>query len=179
MSKKLFSPIIIRRETLDDIPEIHELNIEAFDGPDVADMVDLLRKNCDPFISIIAEINGQVVGYILFTPVQLVQNQREVLQGMRLAPLVVSPEIQGQGIGAILCKAGLEEMQTSGTPFVVVLGHSQYYPRFGFEPAANFDLRCNFAGGPEKAFMIKVFQPQKLEGLSGVVYCRQEFDAVS
>jgi putative acetyltransferase len=179
MKKHNFSPIILRKEIPDDIPGIHELNIEAFDGPGEAHVVDLLRESCDPFISIVAEINGQVVGHILFTPVRLVPDEGEVLQGMGLAPLAVRPEFQNQGIGSILCKAGLEEMQTSGTPFVVVLGHPQYYPRFGFEPAANFNLRCSYAGVPEEAFMVRVFQPQKLEGLSGVMYYQQEFDAVS
>ena len=179
MSKKSFSPIIIRREIPDDIPEIHELNIEAFDGPGEARVVDQLRKSCDPFLSIVAEVNGQVVGHILFTPVRLVSDQGATLLGMGLAPLAVNPEFQNQGIGSILCKAGLEEMQTSGTPFVVVLGHPKYYPRFGFEPAANFDLRCGYEGVPEEAFMIKIFQPQKLEGLSGVIYYRKEFDTVT
>ena len=179
MDKKSFSPIIIRRETPDDIPAIRDLNLEVFDGLGEARVIELLRESCDPFISIVAEINGQVVGHILFTPVRLVPDQGEVLLGMGLAPLAVRPEFQNRGIGSILCEAGLEEVEALKTPFVVVLGHPQYYPRFGFEPAAQFNLRCSYDGVPEEAFMVKAFQPQKLEGLSGIVYYKKEFDIVT
>ena len=179
MEKRITYPIILRREIPADIPLIHELNRMAFEGPGEARVVDLLRGHCDPFLSIVAEINGQIVGHVLFTPVQLIPDKGETLQGMGLAPLAVHPDFQNQGIGTILCKAGLEEMQASGTPFVVVLGHPSYYPRFGFEPAVQFNLRSAHEEVPDDAFMVKVFRPQKLEGLSGVVYYRQEFDEVT
>jgi len=179
MKNQIFSPIILRREIPNDIPLIHELNSKVFEGMGEARVVDLLRGHCDPFLSIVAEVNSQIVGHVLFTPVQLVPDEGEVLQGMGLAPLAVDPEFQNQGIGTILCEAGLEELKTLGTPFVFVLGHPNYYPRFGFKPAAKFNLRCAYEGVPAEAFMIMVFQPQKLEGLSGVVNYRQEFDEVT
>lgn len=158
---------------------IHALNNKVFRGPGEARAVDLLRDRCESFLSIVAEVNGQIVGHILFTPVKLISDEGKVLQGMGLAPLAVEPDLQNQGIGTFLCEAGLEEIRTSGAPFVVVLGHSAYYPRFGFEPAIRYNLRCAYEGVPVEAFMIKVFQPRKLEGLSGVVYYQPEFDEVS
>jgi putative acetyltransferase len=119
------------------------------------------------------------VGHILFTPVRLVRESGEELIGMGLAPLAVSPGHQGQGIGTILCEAGLEEMKASGAPFVVVLGHPNYYPRFGFEPAERYHLRCVYEDVPPGAFMVKVFQPEMKAALSGVVHYRPEFDAVT
>jgi putative acetyltransferase len=179
MNAHLFSPLIIRREIPDDIPVIHDLNSRAFKGPGEAQVVDLLRERCEDFISIVAEVNGQIVGHILFTPVRLVRESGEELIGMGLAPLAVSPGHQGQGIGTILCEAGLEEMKASGAPFVVVLGHPNYYPRFGFEPAERYHLRCVYEDVPPGAFMVKVFQPEMKAALSGVVHYRPEFDAVT
>ncbi len=126
-----------------------------------------------------AEINGQVVGHVLFTPVRLVADTGETINGTGLAPLAVHPEYQNQGIGSILCEAGVEEMRDSGVPFVVVLGHPAYYSRFGFEPATECGFRCAYEDVPAEAFMIKIFQPQVLEGLSGAIYYRQEFDEVT
>lgn len=179
MKDHTFSPLIIRRELPDDIPVIHDLNRRAFAGPGEAQVVDLLRQRCEDFVSIVAEVNGRIVGHILFTPARLAPDSGQERVGMGLAPLAVAPDVQGQGIGSILCEAGLEEMKARGVPFVVVLGHPAYYPRFGFEPADRFQLRCAYADVPPEAFMVKVFQPQLLEGLSGVVHYRPEFDEVT
>lgn len=179
MKQKHCSPIIVRREKTADIPAIREVNLSAFKGPGEAQVVDLLRESGESFVSIVAEIDGQVVGHILFTPVRLVADTGETINGMGLAPLAVHPEYQNKGIGSILCEAGVEEMKDRGAPFVVVLGHPAYYPRFGFERASKYALRCAYEDVPAEAFMIKIFHPQVLEGLSGVIYYRQEFDEVT
>jgi putative acetyltransferase len=174
-----FSPILVRREIPEDIPAIHALNLSAFEGPGEASAVDLLRERCSTFVSIVAEMEGQVVGQVLFTPVTLLADDGRSLEGMGLAPLAVLPEFQQQGIGSILCRAGLEEIESGGAPFVVVLGHPGYYPRFGFDPAHQYGLRCAYDGVPPGAFMVKVFCPQQLQGFSGVVYYQPEFDQVT
>lgn len=179
MKEKSFSPIIIRKETPEDISVIREVNLQAFKGPGEARVIDLLRTKCSPFVSIVAEVRGEVVGHILFTPVSLAADNGETLAGMGLAPLAVHPDFQNQGIGRILCEAGLDEMEAMGAPFVVVLGHPNYYPRFGFEPADNYSLRCAYEDVPAEAFMVRIFQPQMLEGLSGVVHYSSEFDEVT
>ncbi|MBG0787306.1 MAG: N-acetyltransferase [Anaerolineaceae bacterium] len=164
---------------MDDIASIREVNLRAFKGPGESQVVDLLRESGETFVSIVAEINGQVVGHILFTPVRLVADSGETVNGMGLAPLAVHPDYQNQGIGSFLCEAGVEQMKDSDVPFVVVLGHPTYYPRFGFEPACKHELRCAYEDVPSDAFMIRIFQPEALEGLSGVIYYRQEFDQVT
>jgi putative acetyltransferase len=80
----------------------------------------------------VAEDDGAIVGHILFTPV--VVEGRPAL-GMGLAPLAVLPGRQRQGIGSQLVRRGLDSLRERGCPFVVVVGHPEYYPRFGFEPA--------------------------------------------
>ena len=179
MNRQPFSPIILRKEAPEDSSAIREVNLLAFKGPGEAQVVDLLRASCDPYVSIVAEVHGRVAGHILFTPVKLIADDGVMVNGMGLAPLAVHPDFQGQGIGSILCEAGLVEMADRGTPFVVVLGHPDYYPRFGFDPASSHNLRCSYEDVPPEAFMVRVFQPQALQGLSGVVYYRPEFDEVT
>jgi putative acetyltransferase len=135
--------------------------------------------NCDRFISLVAELEGSVIGQILFTPVTLAADDGCTLMGMGLAPLAVLPSYQNKGVGTSLVKAGLDQMQAEGTPFVVVLGHPDYYPRFGFETAARFGLRCAYPNVPEEAFMVRVFDQEALDSISGVVHYHPAFDAVS
>lgn len=181
MTKPNFTPIVLRRERPEDIPAIHALNLSAFGGPGEAKVVDLLRERCSDsdFVSVVAEMAGRVVGQVLFTPVTLRAEDGRTLDGMGLAPLAVLPEAQNQGIGSILCRAGLEEIESSGAPFVVVLGSPAYYSRFGFEPAQQYQLRCTYGDVPPGAFMVKVFHPQQMQGLSGVVHYQPEFDQVT
>ncbi|MBU2623130.1 MAG: N-acetyltransferase, partial [Proteobacteria bacterium] len=115
----------------------------AFEQPVEADIVDKLRQACPDFISLVAEDGKIIVGHILFTPVVIEESERK-LQGMGLAPMAVMPERQRQGIGTKLIKRGLELLKEQGCPFVVVLGHPEYYPRFGFEPASRHNLKSQW-----------------------------------
>jgi putative acetyltransferase len=97
--------------------------------------------------------------------------------GAGLAPLAVVPEYQGQGIGSALVAAGLEEMRQAGQPFVVLVGHPGYYPRFGFVRASQYGIRPEYDEVPDEAFMIIVFDEEKLQMITGVAHERPEFAA--
>ena len=119
---------------------------------------------------------GTVVGYLLFTPAVVVSRGRRVA-GMGLGPLAVRPDRQRQGIGSALVRRGLEILRERTCPFVVVLGHPAYYPRFGFEPAAAAGLSSQWEGVPDEAFMALVLDAEAMRGVSGIARYRDEFDA--
>jgi putative acetyltransferase len=177
--KKQKRVVDVRPEVEDDLHVIHAINTAAFKTEGEAKVVDELRENCSPFISLVAEVNDKAVGHILFTPVELHTDDGRILEGMGLAPLAVLPEYQHKGIGSALCEAGLAEMRNLDIPFVVVLGHPRYYPRFGFKPAADIGLRCVYPDVPPEAFMIKVFDKTVLRGIKGVIHYQPEFDEVT
>ena len=162
--------IVIREETPEDIADIHRINEAAFEAPEEAKIVDTLRENCPNILSLVAEENTAVVGHILFSPVA-----EQSVDGMGLAPMAVTPEKQCQGIGSMLVHEGLNILKNRGCPYVIVLGHPEFYPRFGFEPASKHGLRSQWDGVPDEAFMIIVWDQETVEGMSGVVSYRDEF----
>lgn len=171
--------IQIIEEEPQDIQGIRKVLTAAFKGPGEADVVDQLRQTCPTFLSLVARMDNLVVGHILFTPAQLVQNEVLTFEGMGLAPLAVLPEFQNQGIGIALCVEGLTRIAMIGYPFVVVLGHPAYYLRFGFKPASTYGIKSSFQDIPDDAFMIKILDPKVMAGAQGVVNYRQEFNSVT
>ena len=97
--------------------------------------------------------------------------------GATLGPLAVLPEYQKTGIGSALTRAGLEAMRRAGEPFVVLVGHPTYYPRFGFERASTYGLVCEYSEAPDDAFMIIVLDCQRMQGVKGTVRFPPEFAA--
>jgi putative acetyltransferase len=95
---------------------------------------------------------------------------------MGLAPVAVLPDRQRGGIGSSLVKRGLEILRDRGCPFVIVLGHPEYYPRFGFELASNYGLYSQWDGVPDEAFMVMIMDHASLKGVSGVAKYREEFN---
>lgn len=169
--------LTIRAERSDDIGRVHDINTRAFEQPAEAILVDALRLNCADAVSLVADDDG-VVGHILFTPVTLDTPERRVV-GMGLAPMAVHPDRQRGGIGTQLVTRGLAILRERGCPFVVVVGHPQYYPRFGFEPASRRGLASQWDGIPDEAFMVLVLDETAMAGASGVARYRAEFDAVA
>jgi len=169
----------IQEETEQNLQGIRLVHRLAFQRDDEAEVVDRLRENCPVFISLVAKIGDKVIGHVLFTPARLIQNQGWSIEGLGLAPLAVLPEYQKQGVGTGLCVEGLTRAALSEFPFVVVLGDSAYYPRFGFKIASTFGIRCAYENVPDEAFMIKILKPKIVTDVEGVVYYRQEFDSVS
>jgi putative acetyltransferase len=123
----------------------------------------------------VAEEKGRVVGHILFTPT-VIDSSGQLIQGMGLAPMAVLPENQKQGIGSQMVRKGLEILRERGCPFVVVVGHPEYYPRFGFELASKYSIRSQWNGIPDEAFMIIIFDYNAMKSVKGVVRYRDEFN---
>ena len=171
--------IVIAEEQEADIEDIHKVNVAAFKGGGEADVVDQLRESCDEFISLVAKVNGKVVGHILFTPVRIIQIDDWSVSGMGLAPLAVLPEYQGEGIGSSLCRQGLKRIEAAGHSFVVVLGDPRYYSRFGFGRASKHGIASSFEGVPDEAFMITIFDSNVMADVSGIAYYQPEFNAVT
>jgi len=165
--------IKIREEQQQDVPVIREVNIRAFGQSHEAAIVDKLRENCDDLLSLVATIQNQVVGHILFSPATI-ESEDRTLQGAALAPMAVLPEYQRQGIGSGLIRTGIQELKNRQCPFVIVLGHADYYPRFGFEPASRYGIRSEWEV-PDQAFMILVLDESEIQGISGVARYRPEF----
>lgn len=167
--------ISVRLEKSEDIPQVRTVNSEAFGQPTEANIVDKLRQACSDALFLIAEEDGKIVGHITFTPV-VIDNQKAKVEGMGLAPMAVLPSRQRQGIGSKLVRRGLDILQDRGCPYVIVLGHPEYYPRFGFKPASKYNIRCQWERIPDEAFMILVFDQSTLRNVSGVAMYRDEFN---
>jgi putative acetyltransferase len=158
--------MLIRAEVRRDWAAVHAVNLSAFETSLEANLVDTLRKQAQPLVSLVAEDNGAVVGHIMFSPVSL--SGHPGLRIMGLAPMAVYPERQREGIGSALVLAGLERCKQLGFGAVVVLGHPAYYPRFGFSPSARFGIGCEYEV-PEEVFMVIELQAGFLQGASGKV----------
>ncbi len=141
----------VRPETPLDIPAIRDVNRLAFGRDDEGVLVDALRDGGHGFASLVADDAGRIVGHIFFSRLPVEAGGR-VTEAAALAPMAVAPDRQRQGIGSALARAGLEACRAAGIAAVVVLGHPDYYPRFGFSPQAARGLRSPFPGASD-AFM--------------------------
>lgn len=146
---------------------VHALNVAAFGSPTEARLIDALRRQTHPVVSLVAEENNTVVGHIIFSPISLTGHPE--LKIMGLALIAVAQAHQGKGIGSALVLAGLERCKQLGFGAAVVLGHIEYYPRFGFVPSTRFGIGCEYEV-PEEAFMAIELQPGYLQGKSGTVH---------
>jgi putative acetyltransferase len=164
---------LIRAESPGDVAAIRAVNERAFGGAGEANAIEQLRARGQATISLIAQVEGQVVGHIFFSPVTL-EMAHGALAGLGLAPLAVLPEFQRRGLGSQLARAGLKACRELGGEFVVVLGHSGYYPRFGFVRASAFGLRCEWEV-PDPAFMALELMPGALANRAGVVKYQPEW----
>jgi putative acetyltransferase len=139
-----------------DYPAIHAVESAAFGQPGEAGMVEAARAEGAVLVELVAEAEGEIVGHILFT--RMTVTPPRFFAG--LAPVAVSPAMQGRGLGDALCRAGLEALRGMGCEAVVVLGHPDYYPRFGFSANAARQLASPYAGNP--AFMAMELTPDAL-----------------
>ena len=163
----------IREEHPSDVAVIRDLNKRAFEQDQEGHIVDALRSNGAALLSMVATLNGQVVGHIMYSPLVVGE-----VTGAALGPMAVLPEHQRQGIGAKLVEAGNRKLKDEGCPFIIVVGHPNYYPRFGFVPANTHGIECEWEV-PTDAFMLLVLNQSKLQGVAGLAKYRHEFSSVS
>lgn len=153
--------IEIRREAEADYPEVFQVNLLAFGGDAESRLIEKLRAR--PHISLVAVDNGRVIGHIFFGGIFIESPDGSVSDTTGLAPMAVLPEYQNQGIGSMLVRAGLDACREEGHAAVFVLGHANYYPRFGFEVAAEKGFTCQFEV-PDEHFMVLELTENALAG---------------
>lgn len=166
----------IRPEIAADVAQIYEVNRLAFGREDEARLVDALRERGVVICSLVADLDGLIVGHVLFSPATLDDDGRPTTVAA-LGPVAVLPARQRQGVGDALIRAGLEICRDEGYTVAVVLGHSTYYPRFGFRPSRPLGIRWEH-DAPEEAFMVMELVPGALSGYRGIIRYQPEFDGV-
>lgn len=174
--------LIIRPETEKDYASIHTVVQNAFgkEGKDVAELVELIRKspNYIPELSLVAESDGNVVGHVMLSYLNL-QNNEKLHQVVTLSPLSVSPPLQKQGIGSALVKTAIEKADQFGEALIVLEGSPKYYPRFGFKFADDFGVSMDLPSwvSPEAAMVYPLtrYTPE----IKGKVIYPPAFDTVN
>ncbi len=169
-----FDFVEIREEHPDDVAVVRELNRRAFGQDQESNIVDALRANGAALLSLVATVHDRVVGHIMYSPLSISGN----VTGAALGPMAVIPERQRQGIGSKLIEAGNRKLKDAGCPFIIVVGHADYYPRFGFRPASEHEIKCEW-DLPDDVFMLLVLDEAKMKDVSGLAKYRHEFSSVS
>ena len=154
-----------KSESREEIRVIRSINEAAFHGQEEADLVARLRTCGNLFISLVAEIHERIVGHIVFSRMWI-ESSGSLIPAVALAPVAVLPEYQHQGIGGKLIRHGLELLSGQGEKIVIVVGHADYYPRFGFSSANARSIESPF---PSDAFMAMELSPGALDGVRGKV----------
>jgi putative acetyltransferase len=146
---------------------------EAFGRVEEAEIARRLHARGDTCVSLAAQDGDEIIGHVFFSPVS-VDGRTFARSPMGLGPVGVLPDHQRSGAGIALCRAGIDACRARGTPFLVVLGHPTYYPRFGFVPAMRFGLSFGLMP-PRDAFMAMELVPGALTGVTGPVRYGPEF----
>lgn len=168
--------LMIRLETAVDAAKVYEVEAAAFGRPAEAELVQTLQQAAVDTISLVALLDGELVGHVLFSPVT-VKSEAGEFTAVALGPIAVSPDHQKAGIGSELCRKGIEACREAGYGLAFVLGHSSYYPRFGFVPSAPYGLHCQF-NAPVEAFMVLELVPGAMQGKQGTVFYHPLFAGV-
>ena len=172
-------PIEIRQEQPADQQAVYELNKATFGQESESKLVESLRGS-DAFIpalSLVAVAGEEVVGHILFTKIKITDENGRSFDSLALAPMAVKPARQRQGVGGKLITYGLSRAKALGYTSVIVLGHEAYYPKYGFTPAINWQIKPPFEV-PENAFMAIELVTGGLQGVTGTVKYPEAFGQV-
>jgi putative acetyltransferase len=172
----------IRPERPEEIAVIWEINRLAFGGEAEPNLVDKIRQSAGfiPQLSLVALRQGRIVGHILFSLIEIRMDDRpdQPMPALALAPMAVHPDFQNRGIGSALVRKGLEICRDLGHAVVVVVGHPEYYPRFGFTSARTKGLEAPFPV-PDEAFLAIEIVPGSLHGFRGSVIYPPAFEEAS
>ncbi|WP_242270435.1 GNAT family N-acetyltransferase [Bacillus cereus group sp. BfR-BA-01310] len=171
--------VTIRQEQQNDYSKTEEVVKQAFLNEEFSDkteheLVSRIRK-CDAFIpelSIVA-VDKEIVGHIMLSKITIEQDGTSV-ESLALAPVSVAPSHQKKGIGGKLIAAAIEKAKELGYGSVVVLGHQDYYPKFGFKKASDWNIKAPFEV-PDEVFMAMELRENALQGVEGVVQYSEAF----
>lgn len=173
--------IKLRQEKPSDFKAVFDLIEKAFRAEKFSDhkeqfLVERLRQSAAfiPELSIVAETEGKLVGHVLFTKLKIKNDENE-FESLALAPVSVLPANQRQGIGGKLIEYGHILAKKLGFSSIVLLGHEDYYPRFGYERADKYGISLPFEV-PKENCMVKVLTKKGLEAVSGMVEYPEEFN---
>jgi len=163
-------PITVRPETAEDIRAIDVVHISAFGGEAEAQLVSALRESTsyNRELSQVAELGGRIVGHVLLTRVPL-RKDGEEKHVLALGPMSVVPSQSHRGIGSELINASIKLAKEKGYGAIVVLGHPEYYKRFGFVQARELQVSCNLPA-PEDALTVMEIVDGNLAGGGHVEY---------
>ena len=158
----------IRAELESDHAEVFTVNQLAFDQDDESRIIEKIRESPHfvPELSLVAINNNELIGHILFSRLQI--NGAQEHTSLALAPMAVRPDHQKQGVGGKLIAEGFKRALQLGFDSVIVLGHKDYYPRFGFKRASTWNIKCPF-NVPDNAFMAIELKPNALKDKRGTV----------
>ena len=136
--------ITVRKEESGDIKAIDVVHMSAFEGDDEVGLIDSLRKSSSfvPDLSLVAEFNSRIVGHVLLTKVRL-QHGAKGTDILALAPMAVVPSQSHRGIGGELVAAAVSVARAQNYGAIIVVGHPEYYQKFGFEPGSKWGVHCN------------------------------------
>ncbi len=167
--------IEILQEQQEDYDAVRLVNDGAFGQTLEGRIVDSIRESCQEVLSLVAVLDNRIIGHVFFSPATI-ESSGGLIKGMGLAPLAVLPEFQNQGVGSLLVEEGLRILKDRSYPFVIVLGHEKFYPRFGFQKASKFGLKSQWEGVPDEAFMTVIFDESLMKDVCGIARYRDEFN---
>ena len=171
----------IRIERMEDYKKTEEVVRNAFQSEAFSDkkehiLVQRIRQSeaFVPELSLVAEnVKQEIVGHVLISKVKIV-NDKQVAESLALAPVSVVPDYQNKGIGSQLIKAALTSAKNLGYQSVIVLGHQDYYPKFGFKKASTWRIKAPF-DVPDEVFMALELTENSLAHVHGVVHYSEAF----
>ena len=182
--------ISIRLEAPKDHFEVENLTREAFwktiwgtKAEEICEEHLLVHRirNCEsyvPELNFIAEVDGKLVGHIIYTKSEIVDPLGNRHETLTFGPLSVLPEYQGLGIGKALMMHTFQEAKRLGYRAVIIFGHPDYYPRVGFKRASDFGI-CTADGSVRDSFMVLPLYDNALEGVSGIYACDTVFETLT
>lgn len=177
--------ITISAEQLTDYKTVFELVKKAFETEEYSNhtehfLVERLRRSTSyvPELALVAKLDDEIVGYILLTTIGIANNGRlQTVKALALAPVAVQPEFQGKGVGSALIREAHERAKDLGFDFVVVLGHADYYPKFGYQRADLMGISIPFEA-PAENVMVVMLGVKALDDVRGeVVYSKAFFES--